>query len=326
MVRFGIIGAGPNASGHARFYHQSDRAEVVAVADPDAERGKKLADEVDARHVADFNEFLGDVDAVVISSPNFLHRDHALACVEAGRHVYIEKPMGINLEEAKQIVDAIDAAGVQSDIGFSVRHSDVVRHMVQRIEAGDIGELVSVWSRRLHFIDPAKRAGWRLDHSLSGGLLYEINIHELDWMMLVGGEVDNVFARTAAVERQGPRSNDHLWVNLGFAGGAVGTHEGSWYAAAPNMYIGLHGSKGAVYSDEWRTRAFYQSLGSNREELDKIDARDKGDLFLDAIETGQPTLTDAHWGLKVMAVGEAVLESARRGQVVRLSELMAATT
>ena len=76
MVRIGVIGAGNNGAGHARYYAQSPRAELVAVADPDADRAGPLAEETGSRKVADAAEFLDDVDAVIIASPNHLHLEH----------------------------------------------------------------------------------------------------------------------------------------------------------------------------------------------------------------------------------------------------------
>jgi predicted dehydrogenase len=93
MIRIGIIGAGPNAQGHAHYYHQSPRARVAAIADVALDRAQALAGEVQAKAVSDYTQFLNDVDAVVVSSPNFLHREQAIACAQAGKHVYCEKPI-----------------------------------------------------------------------------------------------------------------------------------------------------------------------------------------------------------------------------------------
>jgi len=197
MVRIGIIGAGPNAAGHAHYYHSSFRAKVVAVADPIRERAEALASQVDARSTEDFRTFLDTVDAVVVSSPNFLHEEHAVAVAKAGKHVYCEKPLGLDLASADRIAAAIYAAGVRSCVGFAVRFDAPIQTMIQRSAQGDLGALLSLCSRRVMYVDPAS-FGWRTDPEKSGGLLYEINIHELDWMIKVGGPVESVYARTWA--------------------------------------------------------------------------------------------------------------------------------
>jgi predicted dehydrogenase len=320
VIRFGIIGAGNNAAGHARYFHANPRTEVVAVADPDAGRATALAGEVEARPVADYTEFLDAVDAVVISSPNHLHREHAVGSARAGKHVYCEKPMGIHLDEARAIAAAINDAGVQSGVGFSVQFGGVVQTMKRLMAEGRIGKLISVWSRRL-VQSKQPRTGWRADHAKSGGLLFEINIHELDWMMSVGGDVERVYAQTRTTVASGPRSNDHLWVMMNFAGGAVGSHEGSWHSAAPNHFKGIHGTVGAAYTDEWGQQLYVGTMGEQeREEIATDEPYDKRANFLDCIEHGAEPAADVNWGLKVMTVAEAVFRSAETGQPIDLRE------
>lgn len=320
MIRIGIIGAGKNAAGHVKYYQGTNRAKAVAVADIQLPAAEALAASCGARAVADYRQFLDEVDAVVISSPNFLHASQAIACAEAGKHVYCEKPMGLGLTEAQAIADAIAKAKVQSAVGFSVRFAGNIQTILRRVREGDLGQLVSVWSRRLMYIDPAKGAAWRRDHNLSGGLLLEINVHELDWMMAAGGDVRSVYARTAAETAQGPRANDHLWFTLNFAEGAVGTHEGSWRSPAVNFYRGCYGTAGALATDEWGGGLLHTPRGGTREPAPLDPDFDKHGNFLDAIEGRAPSVVDAAWGLKVMTVAEAIFESAAKGTVVTLSK------
>ncbi|MFW6189705.1 MAG: Gfo/Idh/MocA family protein [Planctomycetota bacterium] len=316
MVKIGVIGAGGNGSGHARYYYQSDRADVVAVADPDAERVEKLALEVEAKPFADFREFLDIVDAVVISSPNHLHRDHAIACAEAGRHVYCEKPMGVNAAQADEIAAAVKKAGVRSFVGFSVRFGGIVQTLKKFAGEGRLGEIFSIWSRRLTYMNPADRAGWRTDHSLSGGLLLEINIHEIEWMMAVGGEVQSVFARKFAKDQDHPRANDHIWAILNFAGDRTALHEGSWSAATGDYRRGIIGTEAGVTTDRWSQTVYFARNGEKEQEVDLEPRFDKRANFLDAIEKDAESVADVEWGLKVMKVTEAIIESANTGQVI----------
>jgi predicted dehydrogenase len=319
MINIGIIGAGRNAAGHAKYFHECDRTNVVAVADPATELAKELAGACDAKPVGDYTEFLGDVDAVVISSPNFLHREHAVACAQAGKHILCEKPMGLSADEAQQIADAVAAASVKSLVGFSVRFTDNVWTLIQMIKEGRLGELNSVFSRRLSYSDPAGRAGWRKDHAKSGGILLEINVHELEWMMAAGGDVKSVYARTKALTSDAPRANDHVWFVLNYTEGAVGTHEGSWLAATVNYYRGAHGTEGGAATDEWGRDLFYAKNGSDRAPVDLTTAPDKRLNWLDTIDGAAEPLCDVAWGLKVMRVAEAILQSAGCGEVVRLA-------
>ncbi|MBI5724722.1 MAG: Gfo/Idh/MocA family oxidoreductase [Planctomycetes bacterium] len=319
MIRIGIIGAGPNAAGHAKYYGSCPRTKLIAVADPDAVRADKVASECSTKSCRDFTEFLGDVDAVVISSPNFLHLQHAVESARAGRHVYCEKPMGVTGDEARQIAEAINKAGVKSAVGFSVRFDPTIQTAMKMISDGKIGRLISVWSRRLTYSNFSGARGWRADHSKSGGIMLEINVHELDWMMAVGGPVKGVFAQMRAEEPAGPRRNDYIWFTLMFDSGAVGSHEGSWHSAAANYFRGLYGDKGAAYTDEWGGKIYHAIPGvKDRTEVALEPKFDLRGHFLDCIEKGAEPVADVNWGLKVMTVAEAIFKSAAENEVVRL--------
>jgi predicted dehydrogenase len=311
MTRIAIIGAGPNAAGHARYYAKCPNVTLVAVADPDTARATALASETGSTPVADFRSVLDQVDAVVVSSPNFLHLEHALAVCAAGKHLYCEKPMGLTLGEAEQITAAVAKAGVVSQVGFSPRNTGVLRALARRANAGEFGRLVGVTSRRLANGDPSKRmTGWRGDPAKSGGLLMEINIHELDWMMTVAGRVTSVNARMWAAQPGHPRANDRVWITLAFANGAVGCHEGGWTSTTPTYYRGVEGVAAGGQTDEWGQKLFISKPGQNRvEEQPDADFDLRAD-WLAAIAGGPRPAADVFWARNVMAVGEAVFASA----------------
>jgi predicted dehydrogenase len=313
MIRIGIIGAGPNATGHGEYYAKSTRAKVVAVADVATDRAAKLAEICSAKAIADYKQMLGDIDAVVIASPNFLHKEQAIACAEAGKHVYCEKPMGLSAADAREIAAAIARAKVKSAVGFSVRFDRTIQTMQAMARQGKLGQIVSIMSRRIGYMDPSTQQGWRADHNLSGGLLMEINIHELEWMMALGGEVESVYARTRVTSKaSGPRANDHIWVTLNFAAGAVGMHEGSWMGPMPAYFRGINGTAGGACTDEWGSKVYYAPAGQNRVDAPMEGPYDLRGNFLDSIEKGAPGVADAEWGVKVMSVAEAVFQSAAR--------------
>lgn len=312
MTRIGIIGAGPNGTGHAKYYRDCPRAHLVAIADPDQARATALATEFGGRAVADFRDFLDAVDAVVVASPNFLHREQAVACAAAGKHVFCEKPPGLSAAEAGEIAAAVAAAGVRSMIGFSVRWTDNIQTILRLAGEGAFGDPISLWSRRLGYSRRVE-TGWRGDHGKSGGLLLEINIHELDWLMALGGDVVSVYARMRAEKPLHPRSNDHLWIVLNFAAGAVGTHEGSWLAATPNYFRGVHGTAGGAYTDEWGQGLMAAKIGAAAAPFPVDPRGDPRGHFLDCIANGARPVADAAWGAKVMAVVEACFASAQSG-------------
>lgn len=265
--------------------------------------------------MGDYQSFLSDVDAVVVASPNFLHKEQAVTCARAGKHVYCEKPMGLSFQDASEIDAAVRTAGVRSQVGFSVRFDPTIQTMARLAREGRFGRLVSVASRRLMWMDPSKAAGWRKDPWLSGGLLMEINIHEIEWMMFVGGPVKSVYARVHKLQEH-PRANDHLVVTLGFESGATGAHEGSWIASTPMFWRQVMGLEGGANTNEWGNQLYVAKPGQGRVETPTDAAFDVRGDFLRAIETGGSTTADTAYALRVMAVAEAILESGATGRVV----------
>jgi predicted dehydrogenase len=311
MIRIGIIGAGPMAMSHGKYFATCGRAKVVAVADPLPAPAEAMAKETGAKTYSDYRQFLDQVDAVVVASPNFLHREQAIAVAQAGKHLYCEKPVGLTGDDARAIAAAVKAAKVTSQVGFSVRFDPTIQEMLRRLRAGELGALLSTASRRLAWMEPAK-AGWRADHSKSGGLLYEINIHEIEWMMYAG-EVTSVYARIRSVSNQGPLANDHIWVTLNYANGAVGTHEGSWLSPTCMFYRNLQGTEAGFSTNEWGGELYFSRGSANRETVTGLTGFDVRGNFLDAISGTAKATADVEWGVKVMTVCDAIRESARTG-------------
>ena len=319
MVRIGVIGAGPNAQGHARYFSLCPRSQLVAVADVDFGRAEALAAECGGvQPLGDYQEFLDRVDAVVISSPNFLHCEQAVACAQAGKHIFCEKPMGLTVPEAEQIAAAVTRAGVKSTVGFSVRFDPTTQTMARRLREGSLGKLVSICSRRIMSLArPA--GGWRADPQKSGGLLMEINIHEVDWILSMGGDLRSVYAqRWTAQPSAGPLDNDHIWVTFRFADGAIGSHEGGWQSPVIQFFRSVSGTEAGISTDEWGGTLYYWQPGKDREVLPPDPAFDLRGHFLDCIEHEAAPVADVHCGLQVTNVCAAILESCASGQPVTL--------
>ena len=228
--------------------------------------------------------------------------------------------MVLSFTYASEIAHAVQQAGVKSAVGFSVRFEPTIQTAQKLVQEGKLGQLISICSRRMGYFPPEQMAGWRGTARLSGGHLLEISLHELDWMMALGGEVKSVFARSWAAKEE-PRANDHLMITLNFAENTTGFHEGSWAAATPVYYRGLVGTTGGAHTDEWGSKLYYASVGQNRALVDLEPAFDLRGHFLDCIEHDATPIADVHWGLKVMTVAEAIYASAESGQIVPITQI-----
>ncbi len=324
MIQIGIIGAGPNGAGHAkRFQNFADRCRIAAVADPVHEKADELAAACGAKACGDFKEFLPEVDAVVISSPNFLHAEQAVTCARAGKHLWIEKPMALNSEEARRMAEAADAAKVKTFVGFSVRFTGLILLYEQYLKEGKLGAPLSVWSRRLCFSKMRGRTSWRQDFQKSGGVISELMAHEIDWVVHLLGFPARLSCRIQSRRQADPRDNDHVWMTLGYEDGAAATLECSQMAAMPEYYRGVMGREGAVFSNKWGDEAYYHHVEKAPKDgpvsLPLEEKFDKHGHFLDVLEGKCESRADVHWGAKVVRFSELALDSAAKGETITLN-------
>jgi len=197
-LRFGVIGINGRGGGLAREIAASDRAEVAAVADLNEEAAKALASETGGVVWADYEAMLSgsELDAVVIATPHHLHAPMGLACLEAGLHTFIEKPIANTVSEADRLVDLADSKGLKLGIGHNYRTfpgNIAMKALVD--ELGDIHRVLWQWidTRVETYYD---RDVWRSTWSnAGGGVLLNQTSHDLDllcWMMGEPEEVSSV--------------------------------------------------------------------------------------------------------------------------------------
>ncbi len=190
-VRIGIIGLGRGMS-HARRVAESERCELVSIADIVEEAAKSAAEELGAGSwYKDYREMLEkeELDAAIISTPNFLHAPMSIDAMKAGLHVLVEKPMCITMEEADQIVEVSKETGRKLYVGYNYRWNPAYRKIKEILEGGVLGRLqyanctVKTWRAPSYY----ERAEWRTKWATQGGgVLMNQATHHLDslsWWM-----------------------------------------------------------------------------------------------------------------------------------------------
>lgn len=320
MIKIGVIGAGGNATGHVRtFLKYPDRCRVAAVADPVEPAAQKLADLCGAKTYSNYTDFLKEVDAVVIASPNFLHPEQAIVCAGHGKHIWCEKPMALADEDARRMVDAVKKAGVASFVGFSVRFEGIMRKMKEVLDSGELGDSVSVWSRRLCYFKPGGGGAWRFEYEKSGGVMSELIAHEIDWIVHFLGDPATVYCRKASRQHNDPRDNDHIWLSLAFPGELTATIEGSQMAPIADYYRGIVGTKASVYTTHWGGKLEMLKAGAGNSIPLEFGADFPKHLhFLDVIDGKAQNVADLAWGGKIVHISAQAIASAVNNQVVKL--------
>lgn len=230
-LRIGLIGVG-GRGGLAYFAHRPDEGvELVAGADVDEAALDMFRDTYGPGvFVAeDYRDLLDkELDAVFITSPDYCHEEHAVAALEAGLAVYLEKPMAITIEGCDRILEVAAKRGAKLYVGHNMRHMGFVLKMKALIDQGAIGEVKAGWCR--HFISYGGDAyfkDWHADRRNTTGLLLQKGAHDIDVLhWLCGGHsvrvtalggltlYDRVTSRHDAVERGDARFDDSNWPPL----------------------------------------------------------------------------------------------------------------
>ncbi|MCT9011463.1 Gfo/Idh/MocA family protein [Streptomyces rhizosphaerihabitans] len=280
VVGFGWMGR-VHTQAYARvlhhFPHLALRPELVCVADEVPGRAEEAAARYGfAAAVRDWREIAADprVEAVSITAPNFLHREIAVAMAEAGKHIWIEKPVGLTADDARAVSDAVAKAGVRGTVGFNYRNAPAVMAARELIASGDIGDVTHVRIRLLsdYAAHPEGALTWRYERERGGsGVLGDLASHGVDLARFLLGEIEALAADTAVFvplrarptgatagharawggEPAPVENEDYVSCLLRFVSGARGVLEACRVSVGEQNNYGfeIHGTKGAVFWD-----------------------------------------------------------------------------
>jgi predicted dehydrogenase len=184
-IRIGVIGTGGRGYLAANAHRPEEGIRVVAGADIDPQELERFRQRygADVFTATDYRQVLdrADVDAVFITTPDFLHEEQALAAIAAGKSVYLEKPMALSVEGCDRILAAAHRQGTKLYLGHNMRHFPVIRKMKQLIDEGAIGQVQTAWCR--HYIaygGDAYFKDWHSERRYTTGLLLQKGAHDLD--------------------------------------------------------------------------------------------------------------------------------------------------
>ncbi len=246
-VRVGVIGCGSIARAvHLPELRRTAGVVLAAVADPDtaalAAAGRAAPGAALCREAA---ELLArdDLDAVVVTAPSGLHAELAVAVAEAGRHLYLEKPIATTLADGERVVDAARKAGIDAAIGFNRRFHPAVRRARSVVRAGGIGRVTHM---RTTFTEPnAALPAWKVARAGGGGALLDLASHHVDLVrFLLDAEIEDVTATASSTRSE----HDGAILQLRLTGGAAAELDVGFRAPQADT-IELVGSSGTIRVD-----------------------------------------------------------------------------
>ncbi|MFA5832647.1 MAG: Gfo/Idh/MocA family oxidoreductase [Bacteroidota bacterium] len=250
-VRFGIIGFGAFAERAIMpAIRSAHNAELVALQKRSLDMAKWKAEEHSIPFYFDSVEALAssnEVDAVFIVSANVQHHSETLTAANHKKHVLVEKPMAINIHQAKEMVDACERAGVKFMVGHMLRFSPLVQRMKEIIQSGLIGEITFAQS---HFIYDARHSqrSWVLNkETAGGGPLFDIGIHCLDTMRYILNDDTVETVKSVMMPNHATGNVEKTCVlALQFSKGVLATIYSSFESAYRQGFIEFVGTKGSI--------------------------------------------------------------------------------
>jgi len=319
----GVVGLGMMGRHHVRILRSLDDIELVGVHDP-------LGDPHGVAHglpnAASLDELLSsNLDAAIIATPTDDHLKVGLRMAEAGVHVLVEKPLAVDVEAGRQLLDAFEAAGLVAAVGHVERFNPAVRSLKARLLAGELGEIYQVTT---------SRQGPFPDRIRDVGVIKDLATHDIDLTAWVAGiPFESVSARVA--HRAG-RPHEDLVAAVGrLRDGTVTNHLVNWLTPTKERRVTVTGEKGCFVADTLTADLTFfanASVVSEWDAISKFRGVSEGDMIRYAIPKPEPLaveltgfrdrvlgrggeIVSAAEGLATLRVADAMTRAAREGTV-----------
>jgi predicted dehydrogenase len=340
MIRFGLLGCGRIAKRHSELLggNHIQGASLGAVCDPVRPRADAIASKFSVPAIYDIDDLLGrkDIDAVAVLTPSGMHPEHVIACAKAGKHVVVEKPMALRLQDADDMIRACDEAGVKLFIVKQNRFNLPVVKAREALDAGRFGKLILGtvrvrWCRDQNYYD---QDAWRGTWANDGGVLTNQASHHIDMLEWFFGDVVSVHGRAVTALAR-IETEDTAVATLKFRNGALGIIEATTAARPTDLEgsLSILGEKGSVEIagfavNQIRHWRFVEELPSDAEVMEKFSVNPPNvygfghqayyQHVIDCLVNQRAALVDGLEGRKSLELISALYESIETKEDVAL--------
>ncbi len=329
QIRWGLVGLGRLANDWiAPAIRTSHSGRLVACAGHLIERTREFATTHGVERVYDSYEDLvkdPDVDAIYVAAPNHLHHSVAMAAAHAGKHVLCQKPMGLTVEEAEEMIDACATAGVTLRIGLQLRFQKVLQAAADQVQKGYIGSVREVSAQRYGPVRESKGGGWRSNLSTAGaGALADLGVHVVDFVQwILNEQIVRVFAFSYP-NRSSGRPEETATVFLEFVSGCQATIRCSREMPIGANDLQIYGKGGMLITGPLRwANTHHLTLRTPNES--KVQEYPADNLYLREIEAFAETLAGESTpiatgedGLRLVRVTGALIRSLETGCAISM--------
>lgn len=323
-LRAGVIGLGVMGRNHARILSSLPGVTLVGIVDP-----LEIEGEHHGQLMRSTEELLAQgVDYCFVAVPTVLHEEVGLLLAASGVHALVEKPLAVDTASATALTEAFEASGLVGAVGHIERYNPALQQARQRIEAGELGQIYQVVTRRQGPF-PARIA--------DVGVVKDLATHDID---LTAWITQYPYAKVAAsiAHRTGRVHEDLVSVVGELANGIVTSHTVNWLSPFKERRTVISGERGALVADTLTADLTFYANGNVESEWDDValfrgvsegdvvrfaipkpePLRSEHEAFRDAILGMEPNIVTMREGLATVAVAESILESAETGQVITL--------
>ncbi|NLL44027.1 MAG: Gfo/Idh/MocA family oxidoreductase [Firmicutes bacterium] len=324
MIRVGVIGYGTIGQIHCAALQEVSGCKLVAAADVDPEARARAQKDFNVEVFASAEAMLAsaEVDLVDICVPTHLHESIMLKAMEADKHIFCEKPLARSLEEGRRLVDLSKGYRRKIGIGHVVRFTPPYIGMRQSVEQGEVGRVGVVRTFRGGSQFPVGWQDWFANFELSGGVILDLMIHDLDFCLALFGDVERVYAKSTYGRTEAKL--EHAMAVLRFKNGVIAHLEASWTSLAGQFYTTLEvaGKDGLITYDSRQSSPLSAVTGAGAAgQIGPVSvnpyALELQDM-VEAIENDRSPLVSVEDAFGALEVALAAIESARTGQVVEL--------
>ena len=340
MLNYALVGCGRIAVRHSDLLGSGEieGARLAAVCDVKLDRARKIGEKYDVPYFADMHEMMTstDIDVVTVLTESGYHAEHVIALARHGKHIVVEKPMALTLEDADRMIRACDENDIRLFVVKQNRFNVPVQKMREALEAGRFGNItlgtIRVrWCRHQRYYD---QDDWRGTWALDGGVLANQASHHVDLLEWMLGEVDTVYAKskTALADIE---VEDTAVVLLKFRSGALGIIEATTATRPKDLEgsISILGEKGTVEIggfavNEMKVWNFEEEVDSDKSILTDFSVNPPNvygfghkayyDHVQSCLADDGPHLVDGLEGRKSLELISAIYESIETGREVAL--------
>lgn len=318
-VKIGIVGTGYIGNVHGSIYARDERTEIAALYDIIPERAEQTAKRIGGKVCSSREELLDICDAVLVCAPNKTHIDIATAAVEAGKHVFCEKPFATGMADAAKLLDTANGFSGIFQVGHSRRFSPVYLKLKDLLSQ-DQPHSAHIKMNRGELKNPV----WTGDVNVTGGFLYETTIHFLDMLRFQFGEIEEMIAYGS--QHEYPEIDEFSVIfkfKSGFHCTFASSSDASWHFPFERIEVFCHHR--TIMTEEMVRLFDCRGLGADFETysfhmLEEYAAKGfiaEDAAFVDAIINGTEPLVTARDGYRAVELVEAVYESIRTGERIR---------